>query len=221
LISVGWHRAQLAASVALIANLIVFQMHALSPPETTPACAYKTPILCAELPEDDRALSRVLGAPPNKPQTWALNIAIDMPYLFAYAVLLCGIVRVRRPLTRGAVIATYAFVAGAGCDVIENLGILHALGGGEPNALWVRSAALAKFALLNLGGVVAALVAARTAEHRGLRIAWRGVIALNLVALMALPFIAYRELALIASVLTCLLATIEATIRTATYRNLR
>lgn len=209
----GWHRAQLVASLALIVIMIVFSAHALKAPEMTPPCAYSAPILCAELATDDQQLSRVLAAPPNRPQTWSLNIIIDMPFLVAYAVLLCGIVRTRRPLTQRSGVASFAFVAGAGCDVLENLGILHALGGGEPNALWVRSAALAKFTLLSLGGIVAAQEAARVRQRQGLTLAWRGIVIVNLIALAALPFAAVREYGLVAAVLTCFIAGIEAAVR--------
>lgn len=209
----AWHRAQLLASVVLILVTALLSGHALMPPEVTPACEYKTPILCAELARDNDDLARVLSASPNQPKLWALNIAYDMPFIAAYTVLLVGIVRVRRPVTTRASWTSTFFVLAAIFDVLENLGILYALSGGGTYAFFVRMCALLKFSLLSLGGAWASAAAMRTVDRAWLRISWRIMGYINVGAVAAIPFPPVREAALLAVVLTSTLATVEAVTR--------
>src|SRR5688572_2341035 len=117
--------AQLAFGLGFLALAGALLTRPLAPPERVP-CAYRTPILCAELPDDGAHLAAVLAAPPNPEEAWRWVLWTDMGFLVAYGLLLAlaGFTTAHgggRAARAVAVAAAIAAVLGAAFDVSENL----------------------------------------------------------------------------------------------------
>lgn len=154
----------------LVVNLVGLALVGLASPPPALGCAFDKAILCAELPPSGAALSALLLSPVNALWQWRLSIWLDMPFLLLYGALLAGSARslasAPRWLVRAAIVGA---IAGAACDVVENIGILvaadapQAVTDGLAGAISV--AARAKFALLGVScGALAGLALSRRRE---------------------------------------------------------
>jgi hypothetical protein len=165
----------LAAALVLGSVSAYYAARPLEMPEVEPACAYRLPILCAELPPNGAWLERALRAPPNDPGAWREAILLDLPYLVAYGVLFAlGAWSLRegsRAAARGAVLA---IVIAALCDVVENVGILLALDAPASDTLaWsITASAHTKFVLLGIAGATMFVLRARLATWTPARAAF-------------------------------------------------
>ncbi|TNF24615.1 MAG: hypothetical protein EP329_24630, partial [Deltaproteobacteria bacterium] len=157
--------ATLLVGLPLLALTFAIGAIGLTLPETTPPCPFVKAILCAELPPDGPWFAAALAPAFNPLDAWRTSVWLDMPFLVAYATLLSlGAAALAARLSNGPGRARWGvvalFVVGAVLDVVENIGILSAVGdvaaGDAPSdalAALTRTAATAKFAALGLGAL--------------------------------------------------------------------
>ncbi len=157
----------------------------LTMPQTSPPCAFATPILCAELPVSGAHHAQVFNLEDNDPGVWRRVIVLDFPFLVLYPTLLIlGALALQRhrdePAPRLIWWSVALSVIGAGAlDAIENLAMLDALamveaGGAPTDGLAARAtlAATLKFSSLGVAGLLYLVLLPGAAMSRQAMIAW-------------------------------------------------
>lgn len=172
-----------------------------------PPCAYRAPILCAELPQSGAQLASVLDGPTST-GTWRYHVLVDFPYLVLYAALLAGSFW----LARGGRVPAALVTLGAGADVVENLALLRALDGDRADsvAALARGAAHTKFFLLAVGIAAGMAMLARATERPALRGIYGLVAVCAAVGLAGPASPVALEVGLLGIVLACLTLSVRA-----------